>query len=122
MASEDGRGETGSEDPDLSLDAVLDLLAHHHRRALLRELREAPDGSIPEDAVIARLQEQEERRTGEQPSWDHVAATLHHVHEPKLAEAGVVSFDGSEETYLYYPNERLETWLDHIEAVHGSDS
>ncbi len=104
--------------PNLSLDAILDLLAHHHRRALLRKLRAASD-TVAEDELLGHVQEQEKARTGVLPSWDHISATLHHVHEPKLSEAGVLSYYEGKETYEYHPNERLEQWLDHIDEVHG---
>lgn len=113
--------EVETESPALSLNALLDLLAHRHRRAMLRALRDAPEHALPEDEVIDALLTLEQERTGKRPSWDHVAATLHHVHEPKLDGAGVLTHDESAETYEYEPHDQLEEWLDHIDAVHGSE-
>lgn len=113
------QGEQPERDvPSLSVDAILDVLAHHHRRALLRSLREAPGHQMPEDEVINLFQQQEESRTGKQPSWDHLSASLHHVHEPKLSEAGLITYDESDSVYQYHTNERVEKYLDLIESEH----
>lgn len=119
MAGGDG-DDAGDGETELSLDAVLDLLSHHHRRTILRTLRDRADEGVPLDEVISRLREQEARRSGQQPSWDHVSATLHHVHNPKLADSSVVDFDESEAEYHYQPDDRLERWLELVESEHGA--
>lgn len=96
--SADG-GDAQGEGPPLSLDAILDLLAYHHRRAILETLRNSADHTAIQDDFISQLQTQEEHRTGVQPSWDYISATLHHIHESKLSEAGVVTDDERAQTY-----------------------
>lgn len=118
--SEDGGGVQG-DTPSLSVDAILDVLAHHHRRALLRSLRDTQDSQLPEDEVISLFRQQEEARVGRQPSWDHLSASLHHVHVPKLSEAGLITYDESGGMYQYHPDERVEKYLDFIEAEHETD-
>ncbi len=119
MAEFDG-GDAGDDEVELSLDAVLDLLSHHHRRTILRTLRERGGEGVPLDEVVSRLREREARRTGERPSWDHISATLHHVHNPKLADSRVVDFDESEAEYRYRPDDRLERWLELVESEHDA--
>lgn len=121
MSPSTGNSDADAEAATLSVDAILDFMAHHHRRAMLRALREAPDNTVSEDKLISRLQDQEQARTGKQPSWDHISAALHHIHEPKLSEAGIISYDESSEEYQYHPNDRVEKWLDHIESVHETE-
>lgn len=122
MSRNNSGEKTGNEDVILSVDAILDLLAHHQRRAMLRLLRDAPDNEIPEDGLISHLQEVERDRTGTQPSWDHISATLHHIHDPKLSGAGLITYEESAAEYHYQPDSRIEKWLDHIESIHGEES
>lgn len=117
MTEYDDRGPDRREVP-LSVDSLLDLLGHPHRRAVLRTLLEAPDDVVAADELIGRLQDREESRTGERPSWEHLTVALHHVHVPKLSDAGVVEYDAAGGRYVYRPRDRLETWLDHVESVH----
>jgi DNA-binding transcriptional ArsR family regulator len=72
---------------------VLELLAHPLRRATLRVLRDA--GRVSLDtlarAVMARG---DSYVVGDDVSrLDSVTIPLHHVHLPKLADAGVVTYD-----------------------------
>lgn len=110
-----------STDVQLSLDAILDLLANYHRREMLRALRSAPDHTLAEQRIVNQLRERERDRTGVRPSRDFVEQTLHHVHAPKLSDAGVISYHEASEQYRYHPDETLEKWLDLIEAEHGSE-
>lgn len=102
--------------PTLSLDAVLDLLAHHHRRALLKALQEDPDQRMSQTEVISLLQDQEERRVGQKPGWNSLSSSLHHIHGPKMSETGVLTYDETDEMYHYHPDERLEKWLELVES------
>lgn len=120
MTGEEREGTDGDA-PSLSLDAILDILAHHHRRGLLLSLRESTEGRLSEDDVISLFQHQEETRVGKRPSWDHLSASLHHIHEPKLSEAGLVTYDESDSVYRYHPDERVEKYLDLIESEHETE-
>lgn len=106
-------------DPDdvaLSVDTILSLLANTQRRELLHHLREASSETCAVDDCIAHILRREEAMTGERPGHDHVAARLHHVHIPKLAEAGVIDYDARSQTIRYWGHERLEDWFEHIRA------
>lgn len=120
MPRSPGDNGSASEETELSLDAILDLLSHHHRRRMLQLLRDDTEEAVPQDELISELRNQEADRTSQQPSWDHLSAVLHHVHDPKLSEVEVISFDESEGVYHYHPDERLEKWLELIESEHES--
>lgn len=76
----------------LSLNAMFELLAHHHRRDLLRFLIGADDRIATVDEIATHLITQEAQRTGRQPGHDQIETALHHTHLPKLAEAGVIDY------------------------------
>ena len=116
MANESGGDNGGERGATLSLDAILDILAHHHRRALLKALQRDPEQRMAQNEVISLLQDQEETRVGQKPSWNSLSAALHYIHEPKMSEAGVLSYDESDEMYHYHPNEGLEKWLSLAES------
>lgn len=99
----------------LSLDAVLELLSHHQRRRLLRFLRRRPDQRASSEAVVACLTEQDHDRRDERP-FSHVEITLQHLHEPKLSDADLLSYDEGADEYRYHPDEQVEKWLDIIES------
>lgn len=103
----------------LSLDAILALLAHHHRRDLLRHLVRLPDQAATIDDCVGHLAEREAERTGNRPGRDHLEATLHHVHVPRLADAGVLEYDSRTQEIRYWGNDRLESWL---ERIRGDES
>lgn len=121
MTDDERPGEEGGEAsrntvPSLSLDETLGLLSNRERRALLAYLREEGDRTVTFDEVVDHLVAQRSERIGEQTDRDHVARSLHHVHVPKLAEAGVVEYDTQDRTIRYRPDSRLETWLERIRA------
>lgn len=105
---------TDGGDP-LSLDAILELLANAHRRAILTRLREDSSHVASLEELVSHLVRLDADRTGTQPGRDHVEATLLHVHLPKLANTGVIEYDAQSEQLRYWPNERVERWLSLVE-------
>ncbi|UPV99186.1 hypothetical protein M0R88_11685 [Halorussus gelatinilyticus] len=99
----------------LSLDATLELLANHDRRAIVAYLRDASDRTATVSELSDHLVERRAERTGERPGQSHVYSTLYHIHIPKLVDAGVVDYDARTEEVRYWGSERLETWHDRIE-------
>ena len=99
----------------LSLDATLELLANHDRRAIISYLRDTPDATATTEDLTDYLVERRAARTGERPARSHVHSTLHHIHVPKLVDAGVVDYDARTKEVRYWGTERLETWHDRIE-------
>ncbi|WP_202932535.1 DUF7344 domain-containing protein [Halorussus salinus] len=111
----DSSADRPAERVTLSLDATLELLANHDRRAVLSYLREGSDRTATVDELTDYLVERRTVRTGERPARSHVRSTLHHIHVPKLVDAGVVDYDPRTEEVRYWGSERLETWHDRIE-------
>lgn len=109
----------GGEKPTLTLEAVLETLGHRYRRDLLSLFRERSARAVDSDDAVEFLLERERRRPGETPSRDHLQITLLHVHLPKLEEAGLVTFDRGAGEFRYHPTDRIENWLQFIEAEHG---
>lgn len=106
---------TVRQDVSLSVDALLSLLAHHHRRALLEFLVEAPNNTAALDDCVGYLIQQEEARVDERPAYDEVEAVLHHVHLPKLGNAGILEYDARSQQLRYWGHEQLEAWLARIQ-------
>lgn len=114
-------GEDEDDGFTLSLDAILDVLSHHHRRTLLRWLQEQPNQCADVQDVITQLVEQERERTGKTPNSDYIQITLYHVHQPKLSETELITYDDKEEEFRYHQNDQLEKWLELIDAEHESE-
>lgn len=112
----EGRSGRGFHDVSLSLDAILSLLAHYQRRDVLGYLADRPDQTCSIDECVAHVMKREEDRTGTRPGHDQVATILHHVHVPKLTDAGLLEYDPRSRQLRYGGHDRLETWLDRIQA------
>lgn len=84
----DTRNETDvvREQPRADLNDVFDALAHPYRRSVLRILDRESPRSVEEVAerIVA---------TRDPPSADRVEVALVHQHLPRLAEAGLVTYD-----------------------------
>lgn len=109
-----GETEAGLDAPDvrLSLNATLEILAHHHRREILCILTNAPDHTATVDELINR----EAERTDERPGHDEIEVAIHHVHLPKMADAGVVEYDARSQELRYWRNDRLEDLLEYVQS------
>ena len=70
--------------PNLSLDVAFDVLADSNRRDILSYFTTGPDQADLQDLVDYVGTANENR---------HTATTLHHLHLPKLAEAGLIRYD-----------------------------
>jgi len=99
-------------DYPLSLDAMLEILSNQERRFLLEYLIEhSGEAGSPRDALnyISRHLTVER---GEQPNTEDIHVSLQHHHLPKLAEAGLITYDVSGERIEYHGNDRLEELYD----------
>lgn len=80
------------------------------RRQVLRVLIENGDSGIDLDQLISALLEQEQAEDGPQASDPaQLALTLHHLHLPKLAQAGIIEYDARSHAIRYHPDERIES-------------
>ncbi|RBI64234.1 hypothetical protein DMJ13_07055 [halophilic archaeon] len=85
----------GAVDLDALLDApegILDVLAEQRRRIVLRELREG-DGRATVTELAGAVADDDDSC----PSVELAAASLHHTHVPKLADAGFVEWRRDDE-------------------------
>lgn len=90
------------------LDAYLGLLADTDRRQLIVQLQAHPRDSIT-------LQELTTQLTTTTAERDRLRLCLHHIHLPKLAEAGILDYDSITNTIEYHGDPELEFLLDTIE-------
>jgi hypothetical protein len=83
-----------------ALDATLDLLSNRRRRYVLYHLRDA-DEAVALDELAERIASWEQETDGRdvgrsRGAKERVRADLYHSQVPRLAEAGVVTFDADE--------------------------
>jgi len=109
----DGSDEPSLHEIPLSLDAILDILANQHRRALLEYLMDRPGNAGPFEEATKHIVLRIGQKQGAQPNHDDVQVALQH-HLPKLADAGVVDYDVRSQMIRYHEDERLETAYDRV--------
>jgi len=94
--------------PALQLDAVFDVLADGRRRTMLTVLADRRDATSVAELVEQTLADP----TSDDDPNDDARTTLtircHHVHLPKLADAGLVRYDHEAKTVAPTPT------LDHV--------
>ena len=119
---DDGEGRSSDEseieksEASLSMNAMLEILAHHHRREILRVLVGSADDSATVDELTNRIARVEAERTGLQPGHDQIEMEFHHVHLPKLTDAGLVEYDARSTAVRYRSHDRLEELLEYLGA------
>lgn len=107
----DSGDEGRSEAEDHRLDEVLQLLASERRRTALSALRDRRGEPVPVDLLVDLVAERERPPPGPASHRELVEIDLHHVHLPRLADAGVIAYDPVEETVRYEEAELLESLL-----------
>lgn len=108
---ESRREEPAAPGISLSLDATFDVLADTDRRIILGHLIEAPDHVATVDELVTQLVTRKADQRGEVPSPDSLEMQIHHIHLSKLVDVGLVEYDARSEELRYWPDDRLETWL-----------
>lgn len=117
-SDENGSGNTNSDArqrPELSLDATLEMLAHRERRYILSYLMNASDDIATIDEIVDHIVQSETERLNEVPNRAHYEVALHHIHLPKLTEAGVLEYDSRSQQLRYWGDDLIEKWLDRIQ-------
>lgn len=109
----------GSDGDSLSFDMALEIVSQYQRRAILRTLIERDQSVISIEKIIDELIEVERRRGGSVPGEDYILSILVHVHGPKLEDAGLISYDVSDQEVDYHGNEKIERLLDEIRDIEG---
>lgn len=78
------------------LDETFDLLTHPHRRYILYYLtRESERVEIETLATAIATWDGGHTGTDRRTDRTDVAIALHHIHLPKLADAGIITFDAN---------------------------
>lgn len=111
------RGGSGGQRDPLSVDELHGLLASERRRLLLSYLVEHRDDDVAicdlTDAVIER----ERPEPGPATHRVRVETDLHHVHLPKLTDAGLLDYDPVAGSVTYVGSDRLEALLEASNAL-----
>lgn len=102
---------------NLSTNAVLDVLAHHHRREILKVLINSDTNTVEFDEIIPQICSRETSRVGSYPSRNQISTEFHHVHLPKLTDAGVVEYDSRTKELRYWEHEGIEKTLEHVQSL-----
>lgn len=104
--------------PQPSLDAVFDLLVNPHRRYVLYSLAEA------DDELVLKLENIADQAVAWEREWDtsessettdrqkQIHIDLHHNHLSRLADTGVIDYDGYIETIRNSDTPSLEVWAE----------
>ncbi|WP_137285414.1 DUF7344 domain-containing protein [Halorussus salinisoli] len=104
------------------LDTVLDICEHKHRRIVLAALADQHQSLSIDDLVEAIVRHN--HHTSPSEAADKVVTRirtgLHHVHLPKLTEAGFIQYDS--ERQLVEPTAQLEQAESHLSVILAVDS
>lgn len=108
---------------DVDTDALHDILSDGHRRYALARLHEVGEpmhlGALAEDVASW---ERDREAGAESPSAELIHQTLYHVHVAKMAEAGLVEYDGLRDTVrLADPGHALAAHLTPSTALDAED-
>lgn len=84
-----------------SADVLFDLLANERRRHLLSALEERGDERVTFEELVDAVTAAEWPEPGPATHRERVVIDLHHVHLPKLADAGLIELDPVAGTVRY---------------------
>ena len=121
MAGNEGGNDNGQMSSDTtggnpSINAILESLAHDHRRIILSHLIESDSGVATVDELISDIIEEETSASDEIPAAGDIEAQLHHVHLQKLTDSSVIEYDARSQELRYHEAPRLEKLLEFIET------
>ena len=85
------------------------LLADHQRRVLLQCLRNT-EASLSTSTLVTELTQGDGREPSERDVDTEIA--VHHIHLPKLADAGVIEYDHSDQQAAYTAPPQVDALLE----------
>jgi hypothetical protein len=105
---------------ELALDTIFDLLSHRYRRKVIDLLTTYDRGLTTSDIRNLVAEQERDADITEIPSdWvEQLHLTLHHVHLPKLADAGVIHYDHKQQ--LVEPTQKLDLLYQYYRDCSGS--
>lgn len=104
------------------LDTVLDVCEHKHRRIVLAALTDQHQSLSINDLTNAIVKHNHHTPPAEaaDETVTQIQTALHHVHLPKLAEAGLIQYDPEQQ--LVEPTAQLDRAESHLSAILAVDS
>lgn len=109
--------QTSTQEPSLSLDTVLELLADQRRRFTLYSLLDSDSTLIEFETVIedvATLEAALADHALTRERYQDVAADLYQWHLPVLDDVGVIDYDARHDLIRYFGHSLLQKWATHI--------
>lgn len=102
-------------DLDRSLDDLLKLLADRRRRYVLYYLDDAEDDVVTLDELSDHVADRREAWSANTDgtgvvALERVRVGLHHNHLPRLADAGLIDYDGRTQTVRNWREPALMDW------------
>jgi len=104
--------ETGGRSFSNSIEA----LASHRRRRVLYYLLDTDDGLVPTDDLVDHVLEHDPKADDR----DEITLSLHHVHLPKLSDAGLIEYDTQGGTVRYRESTMVEGLLDALRELEAN--
>ena len=98
----------------ISTERALKLLTKPQRRQILRQVAETPDGT-PVDQLKTQVEPAASTRLHGGGSGELEGIELHHLHLPKLQDAGVIEYDASQGTV--YQGQQFQEVLSLLEVI-----
>jgi len=104
------------------LDTVLDVCEHKHRRIVLAALADEQESVSITDLTDAIVEHNHHTSPSEaaDETITRIRAGLHHVHLPRLAEAGFLEYNP--ERQVVEPTSQVEREGSHLSAILAIDS
>jgi hypothetical protein len=102
-------GDRGTTKAEISL--LYMLLADHQRRVLLQCLRNT-EASLSISALVTELTQGDSREPSERDM--ETAIAVHHIHLPKLADAGIIEYDQSTQQAAYTAPPQVDALLEEM--------
>jgi len=112
MGDTDGTDATELSIAAESVDLFFEIVADARRRLVLERLRASTDGVVELQEFVDGIVRREENARDDAAYRQRVAADLHHVHLPKLADWNVIDYDHRSGTARYRSNEVVEALVD----------
>lgn len=100
----------------ISTERALELLTKPQRRQILHQVADTPDRTTV-DQLKTWLEPADSTRSDEGDSGERRGIELHHLHLPKLQDAGVIEYDASQG--IVHQGQQFQEVLSLLEVIEG---